>query len=133
MAALSADDGELTRNAIVDGVTKFLSSGSMIKEIRERTTFDERSLMAPEPALASQNGHAKACEHSKARATVAKSQNLWMRFSHESDFHEVNNARADHYQRMEKKTCPGTASWKMILKTLRELIDKTKRSEEEHG
>ena len=129
--SLSADDGEHTRNAIVDGVTKFLSSGSMIKEIRERTTFDERSLMAPEPVHAHQNGHAPQPAPQKTVTTTLTQEPTAEVFS-EQEFNDVHTPSAVTVENGDEDL-----SWDGILeddlKTLRELIDKTKRSEEEHG
>lgn len=129
--SLSADEGELTRNAIVDGVTKFLSSGSMIKEIRERTTFDERSLMAPEPLQLPQNGHAKPATPPAVARDHVESQESGAEVFTESDYEEVQNA--NHLAEPENEDLSWDGILEDDLKTLRELIDKTKRSEEEHG
>lgn len=129
---LSADDGELTRNAIVDGVTKFLSSGSMIKEIRERTTFDERSLMAPEPmqpvSAVPTNGHAVPAQPAEPAPVAAPTPAVEV-FS-QAEYHDANNGNPAPVANGEEDL-----SWDGILeddlKTLRELIDKTKRTEDE--
>lgn len=132
--SLSADDGELTRNAIVNGVTKFLSSGSMIKEIRERTTFDERSLMAPETLDLPQNGHVDtpAVHVAPEPEPQVQAPEPVAEVFTESDYQEVHNET-----NMASEPVNEDLSWDGILeddlKTLRELIDKTKRSEEEHN
>ncbi len=130
--SLSADEGELTRNAIVNGVTKFLSSGSMIKEIRERTTFDERSLMAPEALEVSANGLSHQAPAEQPDPATAPQESPAAEVFTESDYEEVNNGTE-----VTTETVEEDLSWDGILeddlKTLRELIDKTKRSEEEHG
>ena len=126
--SISTADGEKTRNAIVNGVTKFLSSGSMIKEIQERTTFDERSLMAPAPIKVFENGRKQTPpppppepqpEPKPVSAPPPKAEETII---------PPPPPPAEPEEDL---------SWDGILeddlKTLRELIDKTKRSEEEHG
>ncbi len=128
--SMSTEVGEQTRNAIVFGVTKFLSSGSMIKEIRERTAFDERTLMAPEVLTLSKNGQPKpAPQQTKAAPPPPPPKS-----------EEFIAPEAFEPREQAQPTIPETdedLSWDGILeddlKTLRELIDKTKRSEEEHG
>ena len=128
--SMAAEDGERTRNAIVNGVTNFLSSGSMIKEIRERTTFDERSLMAPGSTDYPQNGVQKPPE--KPPAVVPITVPSEEQFLTSDTFESLNQPAVNSTSAEEDMS-----SWDGILeddlKTLRELIDKTKRSEEEHG
>ena len=105
----------------------------MIKEIRERTTFDERSLMAPEPmqpvSAVVTNGHAApqpAPEPAQAPAVPEPAVEVFS----QAEYHEVNNGATAPAPNGEEDL-----SWDGILeddlKTLRELIDKTKRTEDE--
>jgi hypothetical protein len=48
---IGPEEGELIRRKIVEGVTKFIGSGSTIPGMRERSALDPRVLMAPEPKL----------------------------------------------------------------------------------
>ena len=120
--SISSADGEKTRTAIVNGVTKFLSSGSMIKEIRERTSFDERSLMAPGSGGVHANGQS-ATKATPRQSTPQPANESASEVFSSSDYSETDNPEPDE-----------DMSWDGILeddlKTLRELIDKTKRSEE---
>jgi hypothetical protein len=52
---LGPEECELIRRKIVEGVTKFLTSGSAIPEMGERSNFDPYLLMAPEPKLLTTN------------------------------------------------------------------------------
>ena len=126
---LSNTEGELTRNALVDGVKKFLSSGAVIKEIRERIPFDERSLMVPQRDEQPDASYASNGYHSiNSQAPVSQSN-----FAAPAQFEEPQiTVTTNPPQPIEEDL-----SWDGILeddlKTLRELIDKTKRSEEEHS
>jgi hypothetical protein len=48
---LGREQAEILRRKILGGVSKFIESGAMIPEIEDRTHFNPRSLMAPEPKL----------------------------------------------------------------------------------
>ena len=127
----STSEGELTRNALIDGVKKFLSSGAVIQEIRERIPFDERSLMAVENSvLPSKNGHRQngyAPLKEPTPPPVQEKIETPTQFSAPELTVTTNQAA----------NMDDDLSWDGILeddlKTLRELIDKTKRNEEEHN
>ena len=126
----STTEGELTRNALIDGVKKFLSSGAVIQEIRERIPFDERSLMALENNAAprNKNGHSQ-----NGYSTIKPQPPPQEQFETPSQFSAPElTVSTNQTTRIEDDL-----SWDGILeddlKTLRELIDKTKRSEEEHN
>ena len=126
----STNEGELTRNSLIDGVKKFLSSGAVIQEIRERIPFDERSLMTiEETVLPTQNGHSQN-GYSTVQPTPPPPKE---QFEPTPQFTPPElTVTTNQTTRMEEDL-----SWDGILeddlKTLRELIDKTKRSEEEHN
>ena len=48
---LGREQAEILRRKILGGVGKFIESGAIIREIEDRTYFNPRSLMAPEPKL----------------------------------------------------------------------------------
>ena len=127
----TTSEGELTRNALIDGVKKFLSSGAVIQEIRERIPFDERSLMALESnVLPKKNGHSQNGYSSSIKPSPPSPQE---QYDTPSQFTAPElTVTTNQTTRIEDDL-----SWDGILeddlKTLRELIDKTKRSEEEHN
>lgn len=127
---ISNAEGELTRNALIDGVKKFLSSGAVIKEIRERTPFDEHTLIVSDDEKYHQNGHST---NGHKKAPTSSKEPKPERFNSSAQFAEPQiELTTNHQQPVEEDL-----SWDGILeddlKTLRELIDKTKRSEEEHN
>ena len=126
---LSNSEGELTRNALVNGVKKFLSSGAVIKEIRERIPFDEKSLLVPQAEKPQGNGPTTNGYHSPAPVQEQPPTS----FPAPAQYEEPQiTVQTNPPQPLEEDL-----SWDGILeddlKTLRELIDKTKRSEEEHN
>ena len=127
----STNEGELTRTALIDGVKKFLSSGAVIQEIRERIPFDERSLMSIESSgvPSSSNGHSQN-GFAALKPTPAPPQE---QFDAPSQFPAPELTVTTN----QSPPIEDDLSWDGILeddlKTLRELIDKTKRSEEEHN
>ena len=130
---LSSSDSQLIRNTMVDGVKKFISSNALIQEIRERRPLDERTLIpesTPEPKKV--NGHHPVDNgHVPPKAPQTTTTPL------------VDYSVSPRYQENSTETEITTEileddlSWDGILeddlKTLRELIDKTKRNEEEPG
>ena len=135
--SLSASEGERVRTAIAEGAKKFLSSGAIIKEIRNHSTFDERSLMAlDKKAPKENNGHAK-----NGFSLVSPEQDTTPSppIAHytESDKYEEPEPVAPSPPPAPSDSIEDDLSWDGILeddlKTLRELIDKTKRNEEEHN
>ena len=48
---ISPEQAELLRRNIINGVNKFISSGAVIPEITDRSLYNPRELMAPEPKL----------------------------------------------------------------------------------
>lgn len=48
---LGAEQAKLLEKAVLDGVKKFVESGAMIPEIQEKTSYNPRELLAPQPKL----------------------------------------------------------------------------------
>ena len=126
---LSNSEGEATRNALINGVKKFLSSGAVIKEIRERIPFDERTLISQETAPQETGYSSNGYHHAEQPEEEPVSSN----FSTSPEFEAPQITVTTN----PPQTVEEDLSWDGILeddlKTLRELIDKTKRSEEEHS
>ncbi|MEZ4698699.1 MAG: hypothetical protein R2834_00090 [Rhodothermales bacterium] len=132
--SITSNDAEMTRKAIVSGVKRFLSSGSMMQKVSGRDAIDERSLIMPEPAAAvaappAPERPAPAAEPAPRPAPMPEPEPI------DDPIIPSFSASADHIEDMHEPEPDLT--WDGILeddlKTLRELIDKTKRSEEEHG
>ena len=130
---LSSNEGELTRNALTGGVTKFISSSAVIKEITERIPFDERSIMAPKSHVSTpsiENGHSNNGHSHVPPAPVTRPIEQYTQTNNYESPEITVNANPS-------SSIEDDLSWDGILeddlKTLRELIDKTKRSEEEHS
>jgi hypothetical protein len=49
--SIGPEEAEIVRRKILDGVGQFLTSGATIPEMKARSHFDPRELMAPEPKL----------------------------------------------------------------------------------
>ena len=49
--SLETEQADLVRRRIIDGCTKFLNCGAVIPEMEERSHFNPRLLMSPEPKL----------------------------------------------------------------------------------
>ena len=123
--SLSTSEGKLTRTAVINGVKKFLASGALIQEIREHTNYNERSLMAPEkiesPTVVPHiNGVQKT-----------EPENQQVQYTPPVAYPEPPMARPVVPQEHVEEDLSWDGILEDDLKTLRELIDKTKRNEEE--
>jgi hypothetical protein len=131
--SLDAPSADLARKAIVNGVRRFLSSGSMIQRTSTHEAIDERALIVPESGLRPAPAPPRAPSAVAAPAPVVRPPVPVETPEPEPDpLPAYSTARS-----LEAEPEEPDLTWDGILeddlKTLRELIDKTKRSEEEHG
>lgn len=73
---LSPESAELMRRKVTEGASKFLSSGAIIPEIKAHSSFNPRTLMAPEQKLISYSfetsGPDEVVEKEPPHASIAK-------------------------------------------------------------
>lgn len=127
---LTGEEGETARTTVISGVAKFLDSGSIIEEIQQITPVDQRSLISLNRSLpdATGNGHEPAVVAPEPGFPTSGLKNISEALQFDTPEEPVNDTG---------ESAEDDYSWDGILeddlKTLRELIDKTKRGEEEPG
>ncbi len=158
---LSQVDAEHTRKAIVSGVKCFLASGSMMQKAQENEAIDARLLIVsetsarsatpappvasprPAPAIEPEPAYTPppATHPEPSPAPAPRPQPAPELYSERVQEHLTERARASYAPSLQPPEpiidAETDLTWDGILeddlKTLRELIDKTKRSDEDHG
>ncbi len=135
---LGGRDAEAVRVAVTNGVKRFLSSGSMMDAISGHKTVDARSLvLSAPPASASASPVPAPVPAPAPVSTQLDAQQPPERIIDTEPPPADLPAFTPEPTPVSEDANVDDLTWDGILeddlKTLRELIDKTKRSEEEHG
>ena len=125
---ITSDDAERIRKAIVKGVTNFMSSGSIISEIKMRSSLDIRQIqeMTPPAMLTFEDKELKSPPPSTAIENEVKMPDI-------DAGGDSGPSGEEAIVTPEPETDLNDDNWDGILeddlRTLRELIDKTKRTD----
>ena len=126
--SITSDDAERIRKAIVKGVTNFLSSGSIISEIKMRSSLDFQQIreLSPPSMLTFEDQETRTPNSSPAIESEVKMPELDAG-GDSGPTGEEAVVQAEPESDIEEDNWDGILE--DDLRTLRELIDKTKRTD----